>query len=119
MAREKLDTSLNLSAMGPPPSLPTTSRYATQVTQERLVASQPTPVHIQSASTQSVPSHSLEIRQSVGMNVQKNLYFLIVISTSLVTLTGVILRESVQVSESKEKGTEKRVDIHQPASYSK
>ena len=82
-AREKLDTSLNLSAMGPPPSLPTTSRYATQVTQERLVASQPTPVHVQSASTQSVPSHPLEIRQSVGMNVQKNLYFLIVISTSI------------------------------------
>lgn len=69
VAREKLDTSLNLSAMGPPPSLPATSRYATQLTQERLVGSQPAQVPAQTASVQSVHSHPLEIRQSVGMLV--------------------------------------------------
>ena len=78
MAQGKLDTSLNLSAMGPP-SLPTSSRFASQHTQERL-ASQPTPT-----SVQPVLMHPLEIRQSMGMhNMLENLFpqkILLVISS--------------------------------------
>ena len=84
------------------------------------MGSQLAQVPAQTASVQSVPSHPLEIRQSVGMLIKCLLIFSHNDQYSVNGLTEMIC-ECIQESESEEKRMEmeERVDIHRPVSYSK